>query len=206
MADMNERTLKIFGHLFADYPTLLCVKNEIKSAYEIIKECYASKKKTLICGNGGSASDSEHIVGEFMKGFMLKRPVEIEINGIKNKLQGTLRSISLVSQTSLITAIANDIGADMIFAQQVYGYMDDGDVLIALSTSGNAENVINAAVTAKALNGKVITITGKTGGKLKDISDIAITLPSCETYKIQEYTLPVYHALCAMTESEFFDE
>ena len=202
---MKERTLKIFDNLFADYPVLLHIKDEIKSAYEIVKECYANKKKTLICGNGGSASDSEHIVGEFMKGFMLKRPAEIEINGSKSKLQGALRSISLVSQTSVITAIANDIGADMIFAQQVYGYMDEGDVLIALSTSGNAVNVVNAAITAKAMNGKVISITGKTGGKLKEICDTAIMLPSCETYKIQEYTLPVYHALCAMIESEFFN-
>jgi len=195
---MKERTKNIFDGLFEDYRALLCAKDEIKSAYEIIKECYTNKKKTLICGNGGSASDSEHIVGEFMKGFLLKRPAE-------NKLQGALRSISLVSQTALITAIANDIGADMIFAQQVYGYMDEGDVLIALSTSGNAENVINAAVTAKAMNGKAIAITGETGGALKNICDAAIMLPSRDTYKIQEYTLPVYHALCAMTESEFFD-
>ena len=201
--DIKERTKKIFNNLFEDYAALLCVKDEIKSAYEILKECYANKKKTLICGNGGSASDSEHIVGEFMKGFLLKRPVEIA--GINNKLQGALRSISLVSQTSLITAVANDIGADMIFAQQVYGYMDDGDVLIAMSTSGNAENVVNAAITAKAMNGKTIALTGNTGGKLKDICDITITMPSCETYKIQEYTLPVYHAVCAMVESEFFN-
>ena len=197
---MKERTKEIFDNLFENYSTLLSVKNEIKSAYEIIRQCYADKKKTLICGNGGSASDSEHIVGEFMKGFMLKRPVDTN-----SKLQGALRSISLVSQTALITAIANDNGADMIFAQQVYGYMDEGDVLIALSTSGNAENVTKAAVTAKALKGKIIAFTGKTGGKLKDICDVTVTLPSSETYKIQEYTLPVYHTLCSMIESEFFD-
>ena len=198
---MNDRTKKIFDNLFEDYNILTRVKNEIKSAYDIIKECYANKKKTLICGNGGSAADSEHIVGEFMKGFLLKRPVEI--GGIK--LQGALRSISLVSHTSLITAVSNDNGADLIFAQQVYGYMDEGDVLIALSTSGNAVNVINAAITAKAMNGRVIAFTGETGGKLKNICDAAITLPFSETYKIQEYTLPVYHAICAMIESEFFD-
>jgi len=197
---MKERTKKIFDSLFDDYSTLLPVKDDIKSAYDIIFNCYVNKKKTLICGNGGSAADSEHIVGEFMKGFLLKRPVDKN-----NKLQSSLRSISLVSQTALITAIANDIGADMIFAQQVYGYMDAGDVLIALSTSGNAENVVNAAVTAKSLDGKVIAITGQTGGKLKNICDIVITLPSCETYKIQEFTLPVYHALCAMIESEIFE-
>ena len=197
---MKERTKKIFDNLFENYNALFPIKDDIKSAYKIIKECYVNKKKTLICGNGGSAADSEHIVGEFMKGFLLKRPVDIN-----KKLQGTLRSISLVSQTALITAIANDIGADMIFAQQVYGYMDEGDVLISLSTSGNAENVVNAAVTANELNGKVIAMTGETGGKLKDICDVTIMFPSSETYKIQEYTLPVYHALCAMIESEFFD-
>jgi len=200
---MKERTKKIFNKLFEDYEVLLPVKNQIYSAYEIIKECYKNKKKTLICGNGGSASDSEHIVGEFMKGFLLKRPVDNNKNN--NKLQGALRAISLVSQTSLITAIANDNGAEMIFAQQVYGYMDAGDVLIALSTSGNAENVVKAAETAKILDGKVIAITGQSGGKLKNICDIVITLPSNETYKIQEFTLPVEHALCAMIESEFFD-
>ena len=197
---MKIRTQKIFDNLFDDYPALLCVKDDIKSAYEMIKECYANKKKTLICGNGGSAADSEHIVGEFMKGFLLKRPVNIN-----PRLQCALRSISLVSQTALITAISNDNGADMIYAQQVYGYMDEGDVLIALSTSGNAESIVNAAITAKELNGKVIAITGQSGGKLKDICDITVKLPSFETYKIQEYTLPVYHAICAMTESEFFD-
>ena len=200
---MKDSTKHIFDKLFYEHPALECVKKDVRTAYKIIKECYASKRKTLICGNGGSASDSEHIVGEFMKGFLLKRPVEL--SGIKTKLQGALRSISLVSQSSLITAIANDIGADMIFAQQVYGYMDEGDVLIALSTSGNAENVVNAAITAKAMNGKAIAVTGETGGKLKDICDAAIMLPSCETYKIQEYTLPLYHAVCAMVESEFFD-
>jgi phosphoheptose isomerase len=198
---MKKRTKKIFDTLFDDYNALLSVKDEIKSAYDIILDCYLNKKKTLICGNGGSAADSEHIVGEFMKGFLLKRPVDNN----NNKLQGALRSISLVSQTALITAITNDIGADMIFAQQVYGYMDPGDVLIALSTSGNAENVVNAAITAKSLDGKIIAITGQSGGQLKNICDIVITLPSCETYKVQEFTLPVYHAVCAMVESEIFD-
>ena len=196
---MKERTKKIFDALFEDYPTLLPIKDDIESMYDIIKECYANKKKTLVCGNGGSAADSEHIVGEFMKGFLLKRQVD------GTRLQGALRSISLVSQTALISAIANDNGADMVFAQQVYGYMDEGDVLIALSTSGNSENILNAAVTAKNLDGKVIALTGKSGGKLKDISDVAVMLPSDETYKIQEHTLPVYHTICSMIENEFFD-
>ncbi|MCL2772580.1 MAG: SIS domain-containing protein [Oscillospiraceae bacterium] len=222
---MKNTTKRIFENLFCEHVILECVKNDIESAYEIIKTCYAGKKKTLICGNGGSASDSEHIVGEFMKGFMLKRPISSEfkekLRKIKNSgniknteinqniaemLQEPLRSISLVSHSSLITAVSNDIGGDMIFAQQVYGYMDAGDVLVALSTSGNAGNVVNAAITAKAMNGKVIAITGQTGGKLKDICDATIRLPAFETYKIQEYTLPVYHALCAMIENDFFGD
>lgn len=231
---MKETTKEIFENLFCEYAALKCIKDDIKSAYKLIKECYAGKKKTLICGNGGSASDSEHIVGELMKGFKLKRPVSSEIKekikkisskinskdskdindtkNIKNindmditdKFQEPLRSISLVSHSSLITAVSNDIGGDMIFAQQVYGYMDEGDILIALSTSGSAVNVVNAAVTAKAMNGKVIALTGETGGKLKQICDVTIKLPVSETYRIQEYTLPVYHALCAMIENEFF--
>ena len=231
---MKSSTKKIFENLFCRYADLECVKNDIESAYDILMKCYADKKKTLICGNGGSASDCEHIVGEFMKGFMLKRPVSSEFSDridridkivktvkaanindaadavnkkrISEMFQETLRSISLVSHSSLITAVANDISGDMIFAQQVYGYMDEGDVLIALSTSGNAVNVINAAVTAKAMNGKVIAVTGETGGTLKSICDTAIKLPASETYKVQEYTLPVYHVLCAMVENEFFDE
>jgi phosphoheptose isomerase len=213
--DMKTQTENIFNSLISEYSALECVKCDIKAAYNLLKECYLSKKKTLICGNGGSASDSEHIAGELMKGFMLKRPLDIKTknllterypqsNAITDKLQGTLRAISLASQTSIMTAVSNDIGGDMLFAQQVYGYLDDGDILIALSTSGNAPNVINAAVTARALNGKVISFIGADGGKLKEISNVAVCLPSVETYKIQEYTLPVYHALCAMIENEFF--
>lgn len=198
---MNERTQKIYKQLLNDYHALYCMETEILQAYEMLRGCYAGKNKVLICGNGGSAADCEHIVGELMKGFMLPRTVE----GVAvNRLQGTLRAISLVSQTALISAIANDIGADMIFAQQVYGYMDNGDVLIALSTSGNAANVVKAAETALMLGGKVLAITGKSGGTLKNVSTLSLCFPFDETYKIQEYTLPVYHALCAMLESEFF--
>ena len=207
---MKDSTKKIFEDLFSDYRALESVKIEIISAYDILITCYSNKKKTMLCGNGGSASDCEHIVGEFMKGFKLKRPLSTGISILDN-LQTPLRSLSLVSQTSLITAIANDIGADYIFAQQVLGYADEGDVLIALSTSGNAENILNAAHTAHALKCKIIVLTGKNGGKLGDIcrdSDnyCIIKLPSDETYKIQELTLPVYHALCAAVENEFFEK
>ena len=195
----------IFEGLLSDYAALESAKGEILSAYEILTECYKDKKKTLVCGNGGSAADCEHIVGEFMKGFKLKRPLAKEIPGLP-KLQTPLRSISLSSQTSIITAVANDIGGEYIFAQQLIGYADAGDVLIALSTSGNAENVRNAVLAAAALKCKTIAITGKSGGKLSDICDCLIKLPADETYRVQELTLPVYHALCAAVENEFFCE
>ena len=212
---MKPRIKNIFDNLLKEYNALQNIQAEIIESYEMMRECYSSGNKVLVCGNGGSASDSEHIVGELMKGFMLKRPLDekqknilagrySQIDGIADKLQGTLRAISLVSQTSLITALMNDVGVDMIFAQQVYGYLDKNDVLIALSTSGNALNVVNAAKTARALDGKVLSITGENGGELKKISNTTLCLPSNETYKIQEYTLPIYHALCAMLEEEFF--
>jgi len=212
---MKSGVKNIADNLLQQYSALQYMRDEIITAYELLKECYSSKNKVLICGNGGSASDSEHIVGELMKGFMLKRNLDdktknvfmerySDVDGIVDKLQGTLRAISLVSQTSLITALTNDVGEDMIFAQQVYGYLDENDVLIALSTSGNAANVVNAAKIARALNGKVLSVTGKHGGELKKISNAALCMPTDETYKIQEYTLPVYHALCAMLEEEFF--
>ena len=200
---MKDSTKKIFEELFSDYPDLKGIECEIMSAYDILIECYAAHRKTLLCGNGGSAADCEHIVGEFMKGFKQKRPVMPEIEGLP-KLQVPLRSISLVSQTSLITAVANDIGENYIFAQQVLGYADPGDVLIALSTSGNAENVCCAALVARAKKCKTIAITGKNGGKLADMCDCAIKLSADETYRVQEFTLPVYHALCAGVENEFF--
>ncbi|MCL1793038.1 MAG: SIS domain-containing protein [Oscillospiraceae bacterium] len=204
---MKDSTKKIIEALFLEYDDLKDgnLGRDIISAYHIISKCYAAKGKTLICGNGGSASDCEHIVGEFMKGFKLRRPLASPIPGLPG-LQAPLRSISLASQTSIITAVANDIGADYIFAQQVLGYADKGDVLIALSTSGKAANVQNAVLAASALECGTIAITGKNGGKLADICDLAIKLPADETYKVQELTLPVYHALCAAVENEFFGE
>jgi phosphoheptose isomerase len=202
---MKNSTKKIFEELFSDYAVLRGVEDNIISACDMLIECYQNGKKTLICGNGGSASDCEHIVGEFMKGFKLKRPLVPPVPGLPD-LQAALRSISLVSQTSLVTAVANDIGAQYIFAQQVLGYGDTGDVLIALSTSGNAENVCRAVLAARAQKCKTIAITGSAGGKLADMCDCAIRLPANETYKVQELTLPVYHALCAGVENEFFGD
>ena len=167
-----------------------------------------------MCGNGGSAADSEHIVGELMKGFHLSRKLATEDknpfsdlpDGLKiaDGLQKGLPAISLVSHTGFMTAFLNDCDPELLFAQQVYVYMKNQDVLIALSTSGNSKNVVNACITAKALNGKTIAITGEKASRLSEICDVTIQLPSTDTAEIQEYTLPVYHCICAMLEEEFF--
>ena len=212
---MKLRVRNILYNLIERFEVLQSLQNEMITAYDLLRECYRFKNKVLICGNGGSAADSEHIVGELMKGFILERPLDditknilkerdFSLHSIIDRLQGTLRAISLVSQKSLITAVMNDIDEDMVFAQQVYGYLDENDVLIALSTSGNSSNIVNAAKIARVLNGKVLSITGEHGGELKKLSNVSLCIPSNETYKIQEYALPIYHALCAMLEEEFF--
>ena len=208
--------MKIFDTLFKSYPQLEGCRDDILAAHEMIVDCYKNGGKILVCGNGGSAADSEHIVGELMKGFNLKRPVPAELkkkfaeteNGekIASTLQMPLRAISLASHTGLMTAFANDCDADMIFAQQVLGFGDKDDILIALSTSGNSKNVVYAAETAKVLGVKVLAITGGNDSKLSAISDITVKLPKYTPFEVQELTLPVYHALCAATEAEFFEE
>ena len=208
---MKSNVEKIYNDLFERYPTLSCVKEEVEAVFEIIKETYIKKGKLLVCGNGGSASDSTHIVGELMKGFMLSRKLpETEKAKFKNKeiaegLQGALPAISLVGETALMTAFCNDCDPDLVFAQQVYGLMNENDTLSCLSTSGNSKNVVAAAETAKVKCGKVVSIVGEKGGKLFELSDATIKLPSQITPEIQEYTLPAYHTICAMLESEFFE-
>lgn len=202
--------------LFKNYPELENVENEIMASFIILKKCYENGGKLLVCGNGGSAADSDHIVGELLKGFKLKRPLPVEMkqkfieSGAENpeffvsKLQGSLPAISLCCHSALITAWCNDVDPNLVFAQQVYGLGKPGDVLIAISTSGNAENVTNAVITAKTIGLKTIGVTGRLGGKLSKLCDAAIKVPAEETYRIQEYHLPIYHALCAMIEEEFF--
>ena len=212
---MKQNVEKIFNTFFEDYPALSVCKNDVKSVYEILENTYKNNGKILVCGNGGSAADCEHIVGELMKGFRLSRPLEnadvtpfLKYDGgekIARGLQKGLPAISLVSHTGLMTAFLNDCDPDLVFAQQVFGYMNECDTLIALSTSGNSENVVNAVITAKAKNGKTVAVTGKTGGKLLSLCDAIIKLPSADTAKIQELTLPLYHTLCAMLEEEFFN-
>ncbi|MGI6773255.1 MAG: SIS domain-containing protein [Clostridiales bacterium] len=206
---------KIAEKLFTDYPSLLPLASDINDAYELIEDCYKNGGIVMTCGNGGSAADSEHIVGELMKGFNLRRELSEDekarfcnIDGgreIAHGLQRALPAISLVSQTSLISAFANDCSPDLVFAQQVFAYARSPfDVLIAMSTSGNSKNIVNAAKTAGAAGIKCIGITGEGGGILKDYCDVCIKLPKNTPYEVQELTLPLYHALCAMAEIEFF--
>lgn len=204
----------IFSKLFIKYPKLEICKKSIFETFECINDTYEKKGKLLICGNGGSAADSQHIAGELMKGFLLKRELpesekekfsEFGGENIAKGLQGALPAISLVGESALFTAFLNDCSPDLVFAQQVYGLLNENDTLLCLSTSGNSKNVVNAAVTAKAKGGKVVSIVGANGGKLAELSDVTIKLPSEITYEIQEYTLPVYHAICAMLEAERFE-
>ena len=213
---MEERLLKHIDHLIDRYPKLIICREDIISAYEILEEAYSSERKLLVSGNGGSASDSEHIVGELMKEFKLKRRVfgeqaaalkEIDPElgqTLAENLQGALPAICLTGHSSLTTAFMNDANADLVFAQQVNGYGKPGDVYWGISTSGNSKNVIYAAITAKAKGLKVIGLTGLRESKLSKLADVCIRVPETETYKIQELHLPVYHCLCLMLEDKFF--
>lgn len=194
--------------LYERYPALTVCKNDIDKAYEMILDTYKNGGKVLVCGNGGSASDSEHIVGELMKGFMLKRPVTDERipEELRVGLQGSLPAISLPSQCAILSAFINDVDPEMMYAQLVYGYAKKEDLVIGLSTSGNSKNVVKAIEVAKCLGAKTLSMTGEKMSKLSEISDVTIRVPATETYKIQEYHLPVYHYLCAEVEKEIFGE
>ena len=202
--------------LIERYPQLLECRESIQAAYDILKEAYAKDRKLLVCGNGGSASDSEHIVGELMKEFKLKREVyhdqaeamqriDPEMGGILAKhLQGALPAIALTGHSSLTTAFMNDSNPELIFAQQVNGYGKAGDVFLGISTSGNSRNILFAAVTAKSKGLKIIGLTGQKPNRLAQLADVCIQVTETETYKIQELHLPVYHCLCMMLEEHFF--
>ena len=191
---------------FERYSQLECCKTDIEKALNLMIDTYGKKGKILVCGNGGSASDSEHIVGELMKGFLLKRQVIDErfSQELRENLQRALPAISLNSQTALMTAFNNDLDPDFVFAQQVYGYSGENDLLIGISTSGNSTNVVNAVKVANSMGVNSLVLTGKDGGKLKSLATVSVCVPVNETYKIQEYHLPIYHYLCAKVEEEFF--
>ena len=204
--------------LFQRYRTLEACEKDLTTAFDLLATAYNNGNKLLVCGNGGSAADSEHIVGELMKGFLKRRPISAEhmakleeaggaaAKTIAARLQGTLAAISLPSQMSLLTATANDGDFDMVFAQQVYGLGQPGDVLLAISTSGKSKNVCNAVIVAKAFGLKSIALTGKSGGDLAPLADVAIKVPSDNVAEIQELHLPVYHWLSTELEAEFFPE
>lgn len=206
------------NHLIDRYPKLIVCREDIMKAYDLLEAAYSNGRKLLVCGNGGSASDSEHIVGELMKEFKLKRKVySDQASALKaidpelgqvlaDNLQGALPAICLTGHSSLTTAFINDANADLVFAQQVNGYGKPGDVFLGITTSGNSKNVLYAAVNAKAKGLKVIGLTGAKENKLMKYADVCIRVPETETYKIQEYHLPVYHCLCLMLENEFFGE
>lgn len=209
---------ELLNLLIERYPKLEVCKEDIRKAYELLETAYQKGRKLLVCGNGGSASDSEHIVGELMKEFKLKRKVysdhaaalkaiDPELGQVlADNLQGALPAISLTGHSSLQTAYMNDAVPELVFAQQVNGYGKEGDVLLGISTSGNSKNVLYAAVNAKAKGLKVIGLTGSKENKLMKFADVCIRVPETETYKIQEYHLPVYHCLCLMLEEKFFGE
>ena len=202
--------------LLQRYPVLSECAEDILSAYEILASAYEKDQKLLVAGNGGSAADSEHIAGELMKRFKSPRPIDEELakrlceidseRGPKlaKNLEKSLMAIPLVAHEALTTAYINDVDGYGVFAQQLLGFGRPGDVFLGISTSGNADNILNAAVVAKALGIKIIGLTGRSGGALKDIADVCIKVPEDETYMVQELHLPVYHCLCLMLEERFF--
>lgn len=211
---MKQSGYEIINDLFVRYPALEVCREDITKAAELICRAYGNGKKLLLCGNGGSASDSQHIVGELMKEFAVKRPLPENVkyalkcagdNGyMAENLQGGLPAISLVGVTSLESAYANDAAPDLAFAQQVLALGKEGDVLLGITTSGNSANVIYATRAARAIGVTPIILTGGTGGKIKSECECAVVVPAKETYKVQEYHLPVYHTLCLAVENEFF--
>ncbi len=204
--------------LFNRYPELQLQQDNILKACSIFKETFKNDGTLFVCGNGGSASDAEHIAGELLKGFLKLRPIDKELRNkletdyqeqgkfIADGLQNGLKTISLIGHPSLSTAFANDVNASLIFAQQLHVLGKKGDALLALSTSGNSDNVIKCMQLANVKGIKTVAMTGSGGGKCKELAECCIQAPSKETYIVQEYHLPVYHAICAVLEDEFYGE
>ena len=218
MRELDNRLMRHIDLLVERYPSLESARNDIVAAYLLLEESYENGGKLLVAGNGGSAADAEHIVGELMKGFKLPRKPEADFaeklveenqelgSVLAENLQGALPAIALDGHPALSTAYMNDCEPLLCFAQQVNGYGKSGDVFLGISTSGNSRNVLFAATTAHAKGLKVIGLTGAKDSKLKDMSDVCIKAPQTETYMIQELHLPIYHCLCAMLGADFFNE
>lgn len=214
--NMNDDVFFEINVLVNRYPELEVCVDSIKKAYDILENSYSTSGKLLVAGNGGSAADAEHIVGELMKGFRLPRKIDkqfqeclIAVNAdygklLADNLQGTLPAIALDGHVALTTAYMNDCEPLLCFAQQVNGFGNKEDVFLGISTSGNSKNILYAATVAKAKGMKVIGLTGQKDSKLKELADVCIQVPQTETYMVQEYHLPVYHCLCLMLEKRFF--
>ena len=206
----------MIDRLIKEHKELTYLKDSIRKTVDAIKGAYNKGGKVMVCGNGGSCADADHIVGELMKGFLSKRPITpYEENLILNQkydngnhliksLQRGIPAISLNTHGALISAVINDIDADMMFAQQVFGIGTESDVLIGISTGGGAENVINALKVGRAIGCTTIGMTGNRHGKMNDFCDILLDVPVGETYQIQEYHIAIYHAFCAEAEKELF--
>ena len=213
---MKAQARARISELISRYPKISILDKQLKQSVEQLIRCYSAGNKIMVCGNGGSAADALHIVGELQKAFVCKRKLSEEWQKtfsklpdgkyISQNLQMAFPAISLVNEAGLLTAYANDVAPDMNFAQQVFGQGNAGDILIAISTSGNSENVLYAAEVAKAKSIQVIALTGQSGGKLREYADLLINVPETETFKVQELHLPVYHALCLAVEAEFYSE
>jgi len=212
---MKPETTRIFEELFERYPALAACRADVAAAFDVLAESFRSGGKVLVCGNGGSAADAEHIVGELLKSFKKRRPVPGAVAdalaaqgadgaALVGRLEGALPAVSLVSMSGIITAFANDVAWETAFAQQTLGLARKGDVLIALSTSGNSANCVAAARVAHAAGARAIAFTGSCDSKLSEVCDVTLRAPATETFKVQEFHLPLYHALCAMIEAELF--
>lgn len=215
--DLNVKTVNTYvNDLIQRYPIMKAIEEQIFESFNIMRDCFANDGKLLIAGNGGSAADSEHMAGELMKRFKIPRPVnsqfaqrlrEIDFvrgSALAENLECSLMTIPLVDHVALTTACVNDVDGLSIFAQQLFGYGRAGDVFLGISTLGNSQNIIHAAVVAKALKIKVVGLTGADGGELASVADIVVKVPEKETYKIQELHLPIYHCWCMMLEQVFF--
>ena len=206
----------MFNDLINRQPALIACEKDIKTTLDVMVKCYQSGGKLLLCGNGGSSADCDHIVGELMKDFLIKRPIGEKIRenmrerypdideSMLDKLQLGLPAISLPSITGFNTAFCNDRDSELVYAQGVLALAKENDVLVAISTSGNSKNVLRAVEVAKGLGISVIGLAGMSGGALKQLCDVCITAPESETYKIQEMHISIYHYLCAEVEKYFF--
>jgi D-sedoheptulose 7-phosphate isomerase len=207
---------KILNNLINRYPKLNIISDDIGDAFEILVKLFSNNGTLFVAGNGGSAADAEHIVGELMKSFVLSREVDekfknsfeaeygAEGRAIAEKLEMGFKAISLNGHPALSSAFLNDVDGSMTFAQQLFILGDEADVMLGISTSGNADNIAKALKVAKIKGLKTILLTGKDGGICRELADCVIKIPENETYIIQEYHLPVYHALCLMVEDYFY--